>query len=282
MNRRTEDPRQTVAARIEEAGLNVRRFVDPETNPSPSPLSLKKGPNEVGEHYGVYLDGGLLVFDVAHDENDADMQALDELPRTFTVRGRDGSEQRYYNATENAMSNILYATFGRDSIDLSWGQIHASTQYVIGPCVCGKRWDGTNSQKHTDCEKSYQIAENREIAELVSEQLLDVLVVDPDYQTGVPQSTIDAYKQQGDADSGIRPYERTEMWAHSPEILAIQVGERRLTRSIRRLHDHPENTDGGVLMWDLLDRAEELGMDRHQTLRAMGSELVDMVAIKPR
>ena len=108
------------------------------------------------------------------------------------------------------------------------------------------------------------------------------MAVDPEYQTGVPQSTLDAYREQGDADQGIRPYDDTALWAHHPRVLATQGAERRLLQSIQRLHNHPENADGGILMWDLLDRAEELGLDSQTALRALGGDLVEEVVLKPR
>ena len=254
MNQPTDDTRMAVAARIEEAGLDTRRFADLEVGQSRSRRVEKKGPDEVGERYGIHCGDGLLVFDIDRDENDAYTEALDDLPQTFTVRTPNGSEQRYYKATEEATSDILYATFGCSSVALSWGQIYTSARSVIGPGSCNERYGGVTSEKSKVQGQPCQISEDREIAELVSEQLLDVLIVDPDYRTSVPQSTIDAYKKQGDTDSGIKRYEGTELWEYSPKVLAVQTGERRLMKAIQRLHNHPENTDGGILMWDLLRR----------------------------
>lgn len=141
------------------------------------PWSHTKGDVEyLVENYGVYAtsDDPLVLVDVDEPAN------LDvEIPETFTVSSPHGGDDRahYYLAVEGYEQ--IPDRFGKWNLSPTWGDVRVANQYVVGP---GSELDECDKDGH-DCslpgEGTYEILDDREIATISVEDLVDLLADDP-------------------------------------------------------------------------------------------------------
>jgi len=181
----TDDHRATVSARLAEAGLNAGdRFLP--LNPGEKGTydhDDRRGEPPSGRNYGVYATARdrLVLVDVDDYDDLVDksgLSALAELPPTFEVETPHGGTHRYY-AVEVTDDGALPAKVLADAFDaknpgLSWGEVRAANQYVVGP---GSQLDGCD--KCDSCADPdggcYTVQADRPIATIDAETLVDVL-----------------------------------------------------------------------------------------------------------
>lgn len=260
-NDRTAENRRSVAERLTEAGLSTDRFIDVSDGQKQSYDHAEREPDAVVGNYGVYSGRGLVGFDIDDYQDDVDTSALEALPPTFMVETPHGGEHLYYKGGQGAAAAIKSATGGAKNTSLSWGEIYAGGKYLVGP-----------GSHITDCDKShcrecarrggiYSIGADRPIGEISAEQVLDVLSADPEFDDGGPQSSLGVYgEEQEDGQTGWLSVDR-DLSSPSQGMLALDDPTSRLWQAMLRHHKHNE-VETGVKLTRLLDRAEELGLDR--------------------
>lgn len=252
---------QVVADRLREAGLPTNRFIDVEDGEKESYDHSKHKPDAVTGNYGVYSGRGLVGFDIDDYRDGADTSALEDMPLTFTVETPHGGEHWYYKGSLEVAAAIESSTGGARSTSLSWGEIYAGGKYLVGP-----------ESRITDCDKShcrecrlhggaYSIAADRPIDEITPEQVLLVFAADPDYADGGPQAPLGMHGTQQKEGHTKWISDDRDLSSPSPEVLALEDSSSRLWQSILRHHEHNE-VETGVKLIRILDRAEELGLDR--------------------
>lgn len=140
-------------------------------------------------NYGVYLTAAdqLVVLDV--DDYDGDDLPFD-LPETLIEESPHGGEHLYYHVPVDADGRMPAAVFddeiGAKNPVPSWGEVQVANKYVVaaGSTLedCGKEWH--------DCTQpdagGYTIAEDREIATVSAERIVEVLIEDPEIEEPTP------------------------------------------------------------------------------------------------
>ncbi len=127
-----------------------------------------------GGNYGVYAGDGLIMLDV--DEYDGSLpEAVQSLPDTFSVETAHGGQHRYYAVSDDA-AQALDGRFGAANPSLSWGEVRARKQYVVGP---GSQLDGCSKDWCDECADphggQYSVHHDEEIASLNTETLLELV-----------------------------------------------------------------------------------------------------------
>lgn len=191
---RAIDPREVIAARLEESDVRTdTRYVSvadgekvcygDHTDPDNRYDSPPSG------NYGVYLTAAdqLVVLDV--DDYDGDDLPFD-LPDTLVEESPHGGEHLYYHVPVDADGRMPAAVF-EDEIGAmnpvpSWGEVQVANKYIVaaGSTLddCGKEWHDCSQPAEGD----YTVAEDREIATLSAERLVEVLLADPEIEEPAP------------------------------------------------------------------------------------------------
>jgi len=140
-------------------------------------------------NYGVYLTAAdqLVVLDV--DDYDGDNLPFN-LPDTLVEESPHGGEHLYYHVPVDADGRMPAAVFddeiGAKNPVPSWGEVQVSNKYVVGAGStlddCGKDWHDCSQPDEGD----YTIAEDREIATVSADRLVEVLLDDPEIEELTP------------------------------------------------------------------------------------------------
>ncbi|WP_205628430.1 phage/plasmid primase, P4 family, partial [Haloprofundus marisrubri] len=207
----SEEPKQRVAKRLEEAGIDTKRFVDVKNGKKASHDHTRHEAHEVSGNYGIYAttEDRLICVDV-DDYGDLDdksgLLALAELPATFEQKSPHGGTHRFYGVEEAEDGRPIAEVF-KEEFDLtkgnpgpSWGEVRAANQYVVG---AGSQLDDCDKDWCDECATEeggrYTLNADREIATIEASQIVDVLRQDPTYapkedeepETPAPSSSAD-------------------------------------------------------------------------------------------
>lgn len=187
--------RETLVRRLDSAGLLEKRLIPVGDGEKASKVyhndasNRKSGFDSLSGNYGVYAgatpegDRWLIDVDIDDYSDEAGGEALDavnDLPDTFTVESphTDGETggHRYYVVIGKDVHKSIEAVAGAKNPGPSWGEIRVHNQYVVGP---GSQLDSCDKEWCDDCSEPdkgyYQIAADREIAEITLSQLFAVL-----------------------------------------------------------------------------------------------------------
>lgn len=166
--------------RLEAAGIDTaERFIRLRFG-GKDPWSHTRGDRDyLVENYGVYAtsDDALVLVDV----DDPDALEADLVP-TYTVSSPHGGDDRahHYYAVDDLEQ--YRAALGKYNAGPSWGEVRTANQYVVGP---GSQLDGCDKDDcdgacHTPTGGVYEVVDDREVAEVSAEWLIDLLDADPD------------------------------------------------------------------------------------------------------
>lgn len=182
------DPKAKIAERLEQAGLGTDRFITCQDGSKASVDHTQHEPSAVQPNYGIYanLNDGLVWLDI-DDYDDIDdmsgLQALMSLPPTLEQRSPHGGTHRAYAvkpADGRMVAAVLEDEFGTKNPNPSWGEVRAANQYVVG---AGSQLDGCDKAGCHTCASpdggSYALREDRAIAMISAETLVDALAADP-------------------------------------------------------------------------------------------------------
>lgn len=182
--------RDRLLHRAREAGLaKPCRFIDVQDGSKKPVGHTKFELEEINGNYGVYAGNGLVCVDIDDYKDKYDKQSLtklNELPETLVVETPSGGEHRYYKT--EGLPEALEEAIGKQNPCPSWGEVRVHNQYVVGPGS-----ELANGKGH------YEIAEDRPIAELAADELVEVIVSDKKYSQSETED-----KQGGDM-SGLSP-----------------------------------------------------------------------------
>jgi len=133
--------------------------------------------DDLAGNYGVYAtsDDALVLVDVDNPD------ALDQdLPETFAVSSPHGSEERAHHYYHVGDLDAVREALGKWNFGPTWGDVRTQNQYVVGP---GSQLDGCRKSGCSTCSRPdggyYGIVEDREIAQVSAEWLVDLLDADP-------------------------------------------------------------------------------------------------------
>ena len=218
-----ERDRKRFGDRLAAADLNPNRFIDVHDGYKKSTDHTQRGPDDpqLSGNYGVYAGRGAggtdagdgYLVDVDIDDYDGDTSTSDaldavlNLPATFTVQSphTDGETggHRYYQVTGEVKAAIEEIADGTTNPAPSWGEVRVENQYVVGP---GSQLDGDGCSKEW-CDRCsdpdggyYRIAEDREIATITADRLVEVLCADPAY----PKEDTDERERTAPEDPAVR------------------------------------------------------------------------------
>lgn len=186
-----------------------------------------------GRNYGIYCDEDdqLLILDVdVHRGGDEDharraLVALADLDFTLRVRSPHadediGGHRIYKLAGDETPAELFERVFGRKNPVPSWGEVVSKNKYVVGPGSqlngCTKDWCDTCAEPDGG---RYVIDEDREIATVEPEEVVDALAADPDLTrtdaTAGGDADLSEYEgdgaDEGDADREYGDLDRSEV-----------------------------------------------------------------------
>lgn len=194
----TARQRRVIADRIEATGNSVDRFIDVLDGEKGSPVdhsdpANRYGPDGVSGNYGVYVttEDSLLWIDI-DDYDDIDdpsgLTATHRLPNTFEQRSPHGGTHHLYNISvpgDRSLAEAMREEFDVANPGPTYGEIRAANQYVVG---AGSQLDGCDKDGCTDCATEhggrYEISNDREVATVDFDKLVDVIYADPNYERG--------------------------------------------------------------------------------------------------
>ena len=235
--------RQALAERLNQAGLITDRLIPVGDGSKRSLVRHNERSNRessfarISGNYGVYAgpnpDGDRWLIDVdvddyADDPQSDGLEAVNDLPETFTVESphTDGETggHRYYLITGERVDERLEQAVGVKNPTPSWGEVRVRNQYVVGP---GSELDACDKDWH-DCsepgEGRYRIANDAEIEEIGLEDLLAVLRASgygEETPTGsVGDGAADSHTDTDDADGEGEGYpEALDVARNDPKIV---------------------------------------------------------------
>jgi putative DNA primase/helicase len=260
-----KDPRVSVAGRLAQGGIDTTdRFVsvhdggkmctDHDTRYS-DPADVP------GQNYGIYAEAGdrLVILDV--DDYDAvddtsglnDLAELREEVPTFEQRSAHDGDHVFYQvlATDDGRlpAAVLDDEFGASNPNPSWGEVRTRNYYVVG---AGSQLDGCDKDWCDACADPdggrYTVAEDREVATISADLLVETLAADPDLGTDDGQTDGDDQEDDDGADSG-----GGEPAGEVQEVLAYALNESdddRLRDLWRGPHDDRSEAES-ALAWKL-------------------------------
>lgn len=185
----SEHERQTIASRLEDAGIDTSRFIDCKSGQKVSVDHSKKPPEAVDGEYGIYAtatdDLVILDIDDYEDLDDASgLAAVQTLPPTFEQKSPHGGTHKFYAVNPTADGHLAAAALN-DAFDVknpnpSWGEVRVANQYVVG---AGSQLDGCDKDGCENCNTEdggqYVIQEDREIARIDAADIIEALAKDP-------------------------------------------------------------------------------------------------------
>jgi hypothetical protein len=185
----SESQRNTIAQRLDDAGLATERFINCVQGSKKSVDHTQQPPGGVSGEYGIYANAtdGLVILDIddyGEFDDGAGMAALAELPPTLEQRSAHGGTHRLYAVDPSPDGRLIAAEledrFGVKNPNPSWGEVRVSNQYVVG---AGSQLDGCDKDGCESCARAsggrYTLAKDHEIATITAKQLVEVLEADP-------------------------------------------------------------------------------------------------------
>ena len=150
-----------------------------------------------GSNYGIYCDEDdqLVVLDVdvhrdgpdaADSHDNKALVGLTDLGLTLRVRSPHadlgvGGHRIYRLEGDETPAELFHRVFGRKNPVPSWGEVVSKNKYVVGP---GSELDGCSKDWCDSCSSSdggrYELEEDREIASVTPDELIDALDADED------------------------------------------------------------------------------------------------------
>jgi hypothetical protein len=209
--------KDVVADRFDEADVAEDRFINVNEGEKGTwdHDSRYNDPGEPpGQNYGIYCaeDDPLVVLDVdVHRGGDKDHEekalvALADLGFTLRVQSphaddRVGGHRIYKLEGDETPAELFDRVFGKKNPVPSWGEVVSKNKYVVGP---GSQLDGCDKEWCDECAKAdgghYTIDEDREIATVTPDELVEALAADPDVER-VDESDDDADLSEYDGES---------------------------------------------------------------------------------
>lgn len=182
-----DNPKRVLAERLDEAGLDVDRFIEVQDGQKKSVDHEQHPPDHVSGNYGVYANGddALCVLDVDDYEDLEDksgISALHQLAPTLEQGSpHDGTHQLYKvepTTDGRLVAAALKDAFGTANPAPSWGEVQVKNKYVVG---AGSQLDDcTKCESCSDPEEGYYVLQaDRPIETIDAEELIDVLADDP-------------------------------------------------------------------------------------------------------
>jgi putative DNA primase/helicase len=259
--------RETVVNRLAEAGVDSDvRFIRLPDGEKGARFDHKKDRNRRGTtgsgNYGIYAapTDQLVLLDVddyGDGEPNAGLRSVRELREqqpTLEQESAHGGRHALYLVEPNDVgappAAHLNQEFGKANPKPSWGEVRALNQYIVGAGSvlngCGKEWC---DECVTDSGGRYTVAEDRPIATIAPDTLVDILAADPDLGTDDGQTDLaDAGERDDGADSG-----GGEPAGEVQEVLAYALDESdddRLRDLWRGPHDDRSEAES-ALAWKL-------------------------------
>lgn len=163
-----------VVSRLEEAGLATDRLIDVKNGDKGSTDHTQHPPDRVTGNYGVYAGRGLVLIDIDDYDGEHDLEAIENLPETFTTRTAHGGDHRYYHVA--SAPEVLKDNFGVENPQPEWGEIRAHNQYTVG---AGSQLDGCDKDWCKECATPdggwYTIQNDQPIAQINAHVLVGAL-----------------------------------------------------------------------------------------------------------
>jgi len=235
--------KEVVADRFEEAGVAESRFINVNEGEKGTydHDSRYDAPGDVpGRNYGIYCaeDDPLVVLDVDVDRNDDDggqdkpaLVALADLGFTFRVQSphaddRVGGHRIYKLAGDETPAELFERVFGKKNPVPSWGEVVSKNKYVVGP---GSHLDGCDKEWCDRCADAdggrYEIDDDREIATVNADNLVEALAADPDLErvdvSDENDTKIDDY--DGKAGDGAGDYDGDDLTREQVEDMLAEL-----------------------------------------------------------
>ena len=212
------NPKEIVGDRFQEADVASGRFVsvrDGEKMCVDHDSRYDTAHAVPGTNYGIYCDEDdqLVVLDVdvhrggGEDHNEKALVALADLGFTLRVRSphadeRVGGHRIYKLAGDETPAELFNRVFGRKNPVPSWGEVVSKNKYVVGP---GSQLDGCSKEWCDRCADAdggrYDVEEDREVATVEPEALVDALAADPDLSRNDTPDHSDITEYDGDGDA---------------------------------------------------------------------------------
>lgn len=183
------DGRDRIAARLEEAGVGSDRLINVLDGEKASHDHTHLTPERVSGNYGVHAEATdeLVMIDVDDYrglDDKSGFSALSELPPTLEEETPHGGTHRFYAVppTDSGLfiAAVLENEFGTMNPNPSWGEVRVAGQYVV---AAGSQLDGCEKEWCDECGTEdggqYKLTNDREIAEVSADTLVDVLQQDP-------------------------------------------------------------------------------------------------------
>jgi len=263
------NPKDVVGDRFQEADAGAARFVsvrdgekmcvDHDTRYD-TPHSVR------GSNYGIYCDEDdqLVVLDVdVHRDAESgrdrpELVALADLGFTLRVKSphaddRVGGHRIYKLAGDETPAELFDRVFGRQNPVPSWGEVVSKNKYVVGP---GSQLDGCDKEWCDRCADPdggrYTIDDDREIATVDPDTLVEALAADPDLDR-VDLSDDDADLNDYDSadKTDVDEYDADDLTREQvEELLAELPGDQHFDDWIR--------TGYAVYSWDPTDTGKEV------------------------
>jgi hypothetical protein len=191
--------KEAVARRLDEAGLGADRLVDVDDGAKRCTDHTHLPPERVSGNYGVRAEANdcLVLVDV-DDYNGLDdksgLSALNRLPPTLEERSPHGGLHKFYKVpvTDDGRfpAAVLEDKFGKPNLKASWGEVRVANQYVV---AAGSQLDGCDKDWCDGCADDdggfYELENDREIATVGAEELVDVLSEDPKLSPDTTEAT---------------------------------------------------------------------------------------------
>lgn len=182
-----------VVRRLEEAGLDADRLIDVVDGEKKSIDHTRHAADAVSGDYGIYATApdGLAILDIDdYDdiEDTSGLTALSRLPPTFEQSSPHGGTHRLYAVEPDEdgqeIAEVLdeHPEIGKENPKPTWGEVRVANQYVVG---AGSQLDGCDKEGCNECATEdggkYVVGTDREIATIGPDELVDVLLADPNY-----------------------------------------------------------------------------------------------------
>lgn len=187
----SDNPKQRIAQRLEEAGLPTDRFIEVKDGEKASVDHEQHEAGEVSGNYGIYANGNdavciLDIDDYGDLEDKSGISALHQLPTTLEQGSPHVGTHRIYHVEPTGDGRLVAAALAdafdskKGNLKPSWGEVRVNNQYVVG---AGSVLDGCDKEWCDDCATvdggQYVLQQDTEIETISSEDLIDALSDDP-------------------------------------------------------------------------------------------------------
>ncbi|POG57247.1 bifunctional DNA primase/polymerase [Haloferax marisrubri] len=214
--------KETIAERLEEAGVGADRLVDVHDGEKKCTDHTHLSPPDVSGNYGVRATAKdeLVIIDVDDYKglNDkSGLSALMELPPTLEEKTPHGGTHRFFvvpmTDDGRTIAAVFEDEFGKKNPNPSWGEVRVANQYVV---AAGSQLDGCDKGECDECSKEdggrYELTADgdRPIATVSAEEFVEVLSQDPNYAPGEDTERTDAPVTRVDDEEDVLGYALNE------------------------------------------------------------------------